>query len=147
MRRHAFKYLLAGLLALGTGALAAGPALAEQPIKVVYDVSEGLEQASRALANIRNELRAEPDTRIVVVTHGEGIKFLLDGATDSRGRAYEAIVAALASQGVEFRVCNNTLVAFDIAPNKVIPEAKVVPSGVVEVVRLQAREGYAYIHP
>lgn len=147
MRRKVFKYLLAGLLALGTGALAAGPALAEQPIKVVYDVSEGLEQASRALANIRNELRAEPDTRIVVVTHGEGIKFLLDGATDSRGRAFEAIVAALASQGVEFRVCNNTLAAFNIAQTKVIPEAKVVPSGVVEVVRLQAREGYAYIHP
>jgi len=99
------------------------------------------------LANIRNELIAEPNTKVVLVTHGEGIKFLLDGAVDSRGRSYEAIVSALASQGVEFRVCNNTLNAFNIEPSKVILEAKVVPSGVAEVARLQAREGYVYIHP
>jgi intracellular sulfur oxidation DsrE/DsrF family protein len=57
------------------------------------------------------------------------------------------MVAALVSQGVEFRVCNNTLNAFNIEPNKVIQEAKVVPSGVAEVARLQSREGYVYIHP
>jgi len=147
MQRGFFKFLLAGLLAIGLTAGAVSQAWAEQPIKVVYDVSQGLEQASRALVNIRNELLAEPDTKIVVVTHGEGIKFLLDGTIDSRGRSYEAIVSALVSQGVEFRVCNNTLTAFAIAPTKVIAEAKIVPSGVAEVARLQAREGYAYLHP
>jgi intracellular sulfur oxidation DsrE/DsrF family protein len=147
MRRRFFKNLLAGMLVIGMSAMAIGSAWAEQPIKVVYDVSQGLEQASRALANIRNELIAEPNTKVVLVTHGEGIKFLLDGAVDSRGRSYEAIVSALASQGVEFRVCNNTLNAFNIEPSKVILEAKVVPSGVAEVARLQAREGYVYIHP
>lgn len=138
---------MTGLLAIGMSTLAVGPAWAEPPIKVVYDVSEGLEQGSRALANVHNELRAEPNTKITVVTHGDGIRFLLDGAVDSRGRSYEAMVAALVSQGVEFRVCNNTLNAFNIEPTKIIQEAKVVPSGVAEVARLQAREGYAYIHP
>src|SRR5580700_3697767 len=119
MRRSFFKSLLAGMLVIGMSAMTIGPVWAEQPIKVVYDVSQGLEQASRALANIRNELIAEPNTKVVLVTHGEGIKFLLEGAVDSRGRSYEAIVSALASQGVEFRVCNNTLKAFDIDPSKV----------------------------
>lgn len=147
MRRSFFKFLTAGLLVGGLCSLSVGAAWAEPPIKVVYDVSEGLDQASRALANVRNELHAEPDTRVVVVTHGEGIKFLLDGAVDNRGRAFQVIVSALASQGVEFRVCNNTLNVFNIAPAKVIPEARIVPSGVAEIARLQAREGFAYIHP
>jgi intracellular sulfur oxidation DsrE/DsrF family protein len=124
-----------------------GNAFAETPIKVVYDLSEGLEQASRAMSNIHNELLAEPSTKIVAVAHGDGIKFLLEGATDSRGRPFEAMVAALAAQGVEFQICNNTLSAFNIPVTKVLPQAKIVPSGVVEVVRLQAREGYAYLHP
>ena len=155
MRRSFLKGMLAftAACAMHVNAMAADSAAAtattatEAPVKVVYDVSEGLDQASRALANVRNELRAEPNSKIVVVTHGEGIKFLLDGAVDSRNRQFEAIVSALASQGVEFRVCNNTLSAYGIAPSKVILEAKVVPSGVAEVARLQAREGYAYIHP
>jgi intracellular sulfur oxidation DsrE/DsrF family protein len=160
MRRFVLKGMMAFVAACAMTAMAAEPAATtatapaastaaakEAPIKVVYDVSEGLEQASRALANVHNELRAEPNSKIIVVTHGEGIKFLLDGAVDGRGRQFEAIVSALASQGVEFRVCNNTLNAYGIAANKVILEAKVVPSGVAEVARLQAREGYAYIHP
>jgi intracellular sulfur oxidation DsrE/DsrF family protein len=155
MRRSFLKSLLALVAVCSINVMAADQATTasattattEPPVKVVYDVSEGLEQASRALANVRNELRAEPNSKIVVVTHGEGIKFLLDGAVDSRNRQFEAIVSALASQGVEFRVCNNTLNAFSIPTSKVILEAKVVPSGVAEVARLQSREGYAYIHP
>ena len=122
-------------------------ALAAEPVKVVYHLSEGLDQASRSLANIRNHLQAEPSTKIVVVTHGDGIKFLLEGAQDRNGKPYDAAVAALASAGVEFRVCNNTLVARNIAPEKVLLEAKIVPSGVAEVARLQARENFVYLHP
>jgi intracellular sulfur oxidation DsrE/DsrF family protein len=147
MRCNLWKFLLLGLLTISVNVLTLGSAWAEQPIKVVYDLSEGLEQASRAVANIRNELTAEPNTKIVVVTHGDGIKLLLEGAMDSRGRPFGAMVAALTSQGVDFRICNNTLTAYNIPATKVVPEAKIVPSGVAEVVRLQAREGYAYMHP
>jgi uncharacterized protein len=146
IRRRSFcKFLFAGLLTLGMNAVAS--AQAQEPIKAVFDISEGLDQASRAIANIRNELAAEPGVKIVVVTHGDGIKFLLEGAVDSRGRPFGAMAAALAAQGVEFRVCNNTLTAFNIPASMVIPQAKIVPSGVAEVLRLQAREGYAYFHP
>ena len=147
MRRGIVKFLIAGLLALSANVVLVAPATAEAPIKVVYDVSEGLAQASRAIANVRNELIAEPNTKIVVVSHGEGVKFLVSGTVDSQNRPYAALVAALVAQGVEFRVCRNTLNAFGIAPSKIVPDAVVVPSGVAEVARLQAREGYAYIHP
>jgi intracellular sulfur oxidation DsrE/DsrF family protein len=51
------------------------------------------------------------------------------------------------SKGVEFRVCNNTLVSRKIAKEQVIMEAKIVPSGVAEVSNLQAKERYAYLKP
>jgi hypothetical protein len=142
-----------GLMASLAGCVsvvATDSAVAKTPtgsVKVVYHLSEGLDQASRALANIRNHLQADPNAKIQVVTHGDGIKFLLDGAVDRNGAPYDAAVGALASRGVVFKVCNNTLAARNIPASKVLLDAKVVPSGVEEVARLQFREGYAYLHP
>lgn len=136
-----------GTLALACLVGSAGPALAQEGVKVVYHLNEGLAQASRALGNIRNHLGAEPKTRIVVVTHGAGIDFLLDGAVDAQGRPYTSAISALTGQGVEFRVCNNTLTGRGIAKDKVVMEAGVVPSGVAEIGRLQAKEGFVYLRP
>jgi intracellular sulfur oxidation DsrE/DsrF family protein len=123
------------------------PAFAEEPIKVVYHLNTGLEQASDALRNIRNHLSTDPKAKIAVVTHARGIDFLLAGAEDKDKNPYNVIVEDLVSQGVEFKVCNITLERRKIERSKVIPEAKIVPSGVGEVSRLQAREGYAYLKP
>lgn len=136
------RALLAALLAA-----TAPVALAQDGVKVVYHVNEGMQQAARAIGNIRNHLAAEPRTRIVVVTHGPGIDFLLDGAQDAQGRPFSGAVGDLAGKGVEFRVCNNTLTARGIAKDKFAMEAQVVPSGVAEVGRLQAREGFVYLRP
>lgn len=116
-------------------------------VKVVYHLSEGIPQASRAMANIRNHLAADPTVKIVVVTHGQGIDFLLDGATSAGGQSFAGSVGELAGRGVEFRVCNNTLTSRNISPDKLLMEAKVVPSGVAEVARLQAKEGFVYLRP
>ena len=121
--------------------------LAWADIKVVYHLSEGIPQASRAINNIRNHLAADPKTRIVVVTHGLGIDFLLDGATNQMEQPFAGAIGDLASKGVEFRVCNNTLVSRKIAADKLVMEAKVVPSGVAEVAKLQAKEGFVYLRP
>ena len=125
----------------------AGPAMAAEPVKVVYHLTEGIDQASRAMGNIRNHLRAEPETKIVVVANGDGVKFLLAGARERNGRPFDAAVAALASQGVEFRLCSNTLTAHEVPFSQVLPDVKLVQSGVAEVARLQAREGFAYLRP
>lgn len=120
---------------------------AREPVKVVYHLNEGVQQASRAIGNIRNHLRADPSAKIVVVAHGQGIDFLLEGAENMVGTPFQPSIEELKAQGVEFRVCNNTLVSRKIDPADVIPEASIVPSGVAEVANLQAHEGYAYLKP
>ena len=120
---------------------------ADDVIKTVYHMSEGIPQASRAINNIRNHLAADPKAKIVVVTHGLGIDFLLEGATNQMEQPFAGAIGDLASKGVEFRVCNNTLVSRKIDASKVAMEAKIVPSGVAEVAKLQAREGFVYLRP
>lgn len=123
---------------------AAAPAAAEE--KVVYHVNDSA-NAMAALRNIKNHLNASSDTKIVVVTHSGGVDFLLDGAQDKNGNPYEPIVQSLKERGVDFRVCNNTLKGRNLTASAVIPEAQIVPSGVAEIGRLQAREGYVYLKP
>ena len=142
MRKIVQALLLSVVTCLSGAALAA-----DEPVKVVYHLSEGVAQATRAVGNIRNHLAADPTAKIVVVTHGAGIDFLLEGAENSLGQKFAAPVAELANRGVEFKVCNNTLLTRKIAADKVAMEAKVVPSGVAEVARLQAREGFVYLRP
>jgi uncharacterized protein len=122
-------------------------AQADDNVKVVYHLSEGTAQAARAVNNIRNHLAADPNAKIVVVAHGAGIEFLLQGAMTPANQPFSGSVGALASRGVEFRVCNNTLVTRKIDPSTIAMEAKVVPSGVSEVAMLQAKQGYVYLRP
>ena len=118
-----------------------------QDVKVVYHVNTDVNTASAILGNVRNHLNADPKAKITVVTHGPGIDFLLEGAKDNKGREFSGVVSDLASKGVQFRVCNNTLTTRNIDPSKVSMDAKIVPSGVAEVARLQAKEGYVYLKP
>ncbi len=118
-----------------------------QDIKTVYHVNGGIDSAAAALNNIQNHLNADPKAKIVVVTHGPGIDFLMQDAKDSKGREFSSAVSGLAGKGVDFRVCNNTLVSRNINPDKLLLETKIVPSGVAEVARLQAKEGFVYLKP
>ena len=139
--QHISRTFAALLLALSFSSVQA------QDIKVAYHVNTGVDTAAGILGNVRNHLNADPSAKIVVVTHGAGIDFLLDGAKDSKGREFSGMVSDLTAKGVQFRVCNNTLVSRNIDPSKVSMEAKIVPSGVSEVARLQAKEGYVYLKP
>ena len=80
-----FLILKSTLLAL-LAAVSLQSHAADDVIKTVYHMSEGIPQASRAMNNIRNHLAADP-------------------------------------------------------------KAKIVPSGVAEVAKLQAREGFVYLRP
>ncbi|MDO8040571.1 MULTISPECIES: DsrE family protein [unclassified Janthinobacterium] len=119
---------------------------AQKEEKVVYHVNDA-SNATAALRNIRNHLDASPQATIVLVAHGPGIDFLLDGAIDKQGTPYDVAVRELVKRGVSFRVCNNTLQGRNIDRQRVLPEAVIVPSGVAELSRLQAQEGYVYIKP
>lgn len=136
-----------GLLAVGQFVSANVQTDQSGPIKAVYHFTNGLEEASRGLGNIRNHLAADPNAKITVVANGNGIEFLLDGTKDKNGNPYEIIVQDLKGKNVDFRVCNNTLVTRKIDRSRVIQEAVIVPSGVAEAAKLQAREGYVYLRP
>lgn len=137
------RYFAAFFLAIVPCVAASAP---DKPEKVVYHVNENSHPMA-ALNNIRNHLNASPKATIVLVAHGPGIDFLLDGAIDSNGNPYDVVVRELARRGVGFRICNNTLEGRHIDRQRVLPEAVIVPSGVAEVSRLQAQEGYVYIKP
>ena len=117
------------------------------PDKVVYHLNSGLVQATDGLRNIRNHLEVNPKARIVVVTHAQGVDFLMKDKTDANGNPYEVTVQGLKSQGVQFDVCLITLRNRKLDRNQFIEEVTFVPSGVAEIARLQQREGYAYLRP
>lgn len=144
MRRILLAVFVLFLSLFGAAHAADNP---NDPVKVVYHLMEGNDQAMRAMNNIRNHLQADPKAKIVVVTHGQGVDFLLDGAKDRNGQGFESRIAGLANQGVEFRVCRNTLEQRKIDESKVVQEARIVPSGVAEVARLQAKEHFVYLRP
>src|SRR3989475_10021212 len=84
-------------------------ATAAEPVKVVYHLNEGLEQAARAMTNIRNHLSADPTAKIVVVAHGRGIDFLLKEAKTPSGGPLATDIDDLPRRGAEFRVGRVTL--------------------------------------
>ena len=129
-------------------AAAAGPAVDPVgPDKAVYHLSAGLEQASEGLLNIRNHLEVNPKAQIVVVAHARGVDFLMKGVKDKNGNRYQDIIENLINQGVRFDVCEITLRERRLKREQFSEDANFVPSGVAEIVRLQQREGYAYLRP
>ncbi len=117
--------------------------------KVVYHIDNASLQATKGLRNIRNHLDVAPETEIVVVTHAEGVDFLMEGAKDAKNPNidYAALVSSLKARKVRFEVCEITLRNRNLKREQFSLDAEFTPSGVVRIGRLQAREGYAYIKP
>jgi len=78
------------LLAFGVAVQAA------DPDKVVYHIDNAATQATKGLRNIRNQLDTAPNTKVVVVTHSEGVDFLFEGAKDPKKPSvdYGGVVSA-----------------------------------------------------
>ncbi len=139
--------VLATALAAASLLLGTAPAIADShPEKVVYHVNDAA-NATAALRNIGNHLEVNPKAKIVVVTHAQGVDFLMEGARDKNGNPYNVQVETLAAQGVTFDVCEITLRNRKLDRKQFIPESVFVPSGVAELAKLQSRGGYAYIKP
>jgi intracellular sulfur oxidation DsrE/DsrF family protein len=134
-------------LALMAFLLLPGLALAQD--KVVYHIDAAEAQATKGLRNIRNHLDVAPTTKIVVVTHADGVDFLLDGARDKKNADidYGAMVSALKARGVTFEICEITLRNRNMRREQFTMDAGFTPSGVARIGQLQSREGYAYIKP
>lgn len=137
---------LALFLCLGLSCLGVSAADSE---KAVYHIDNAAVQATKALRNIRNHLDTAPSTKIVVVTHAQGVDFLFDGAKDPTNPNvdYGALVSALKARGVRFEVCEITLKNRNLKCDQFNLDAEFTPSGVARVTQLQVREGFAYLKP
>lgn len=102
-------------------------------------MNDGVQLAPQAL---RNHLTVDPKARIVMVMRVAGINYLMCDAKDADGNPFEVTVQDPVSKGVEFRVCE--IKSRNIDRKQLIDEVKYVPSGVAEVARLQAQEGFVY---
>jgi uncharacterized protein len=128
-------------------ALLPSTALAQD--KVVYHIDDAAAQATKGLRNIRNHLDIAPETKIIVVTHANGVDFLMDGAKDDKNPSvdYPSLVSALRARGVSFEICEITLRNRNLKKEQFNLDATFTPSGVARIGQLQSRERFAYIKP
>jgi len=119
---------------------------ANGPDKVVYHINDSA-NATALMRNVGNHLEVDPAAKIVVVSHAQGVDFLMNDAKDANGNPYNITVEKLVAKGVTFDVCEITLKSRKLNKQHFIPEVKYVPSGVAEIGKLQSREGYAYLKP
>ena len=122
------------------------PAFAADKQKVVYHLADE-DKTGFVLNNIRNHIdgMGGPDrVQIVLVMHGPVVKSF--GDIDAVDRVRND-VKALQGDGVEVAVCANSLKAFNLKLDELLPglvEARA--SGVVRIAELQS-QGYLYIRP
>ncbi|MEO7853519.1 MAG: DsrE family protein [Rubrivivax sp.] len=114
--------------------------------RVVYHIDNAPAQGLKGMRNVRNHLDVDPQAKIFVVTHAEGVDLLMEGAKAANGTEYAPLVSALKSRGVVFEICEITLKNRDLKKEQFIQEASFTPSGVVRIAKLQA-QGAAYIKP
>ena len=136
------RFLMAALLAATAFTAAAQD-------RVIYHIDDAAVQALKGLRNIRNHLDTDPGAKITVVTHANGVDFLMEGAKDAKNPNidYGSLVSALKARGVTFEVCEITLTNRGLKKEQFSMDATFTPSGVVRIGQLQSREKYAYIKP
>lgn len=158
--KKVMSILLAGLVGLvGLSGIASAADEAKQ--KVVYHVNgDNPKQQTGALRNVQNHINAvgKENLDLRVVMHGNGVSMvLLPEALDkvkgfksaNASPQMQATIDGLKDQGVQFKVCANTLKGRKVDMDEdlyMVEQADIVTSGVAELGILQA-QGYAYIKP
>ena len=113
-------------------------------LKTVIHMDQQEEEIlTTALGNIRNFLEEAGDENDVrmVVNHNAVKFFTRQDASD-----HADSISGLASKGVQFLICNNSISKMGIDTSDLLESCQVVPAGIVEIVRLQ-NEGFAYVKP
>jgi len=114
-------------------------------VDTVYDANYDDPMKLRTLYAFINNTRKVVPGKVVVVTHGPELRAF----AKENYEKYQPIVdamAELASQGVEFKMCNNAMRAAGFTPEDMHGFITVVPAGFAEIVHYQSL-GYKYINP
>lgn len=106
-------------------------------MNVVFHIDQ-LDRWTMLLGNITNMLKEDKTINIVVVVNGPAIQgYLLPNVKEEIKEKKE----------VSFHACQNAMKSYHIKKEELLHSILVVPSGVVDLVSLQYKKGYAYIKP
>lgn len=110
----------------------------------VFHIDEGsLAKANMVLHNVQNlldDLGAD-EVEAAVLANGEGVKAFLQKPNVHRDQ-----IRRLAERGVQLLACENSLRFLGLSEDDLLDPVHVVPAGVSELVKKQAK-GWAYIRP
>lgn len=113
--------------------------------KVIFHIDE-LNKWNLVLKNTNNLLEAigTKNFNIEVLANAEAVKaYALEKENQLN---ITNTMKTLSNKGIKFVACNNSLNAFNINKEELIPFVHIVPTGVLEIVNKQM-EGYSYIKP
>lgn len=144
-----FAKTMVALLALfGVSTIAAAQdAKHKVAIQVSMNDPAGMNLALNNAQNVINYYKAKKETvDVQIVTYGPGLHMLRGDTSPVKQRV---ATMSLENPNLSFVACKNTRDNMTKAEGKEFPivsEAKVVPSGVITLMELQAK-GYSYIRP
>lgn len=143
--------VLGAVLAVGGAMLPAQAQKADDTYKVALHVSENdPAKMNLTLNNVQNIIadfkKSNRKIDIQVVGYGPGLHMFREDTSPVKARIQEI---SLANNNVTFNACGNThgnMAKAEKKEIKIMSEARMVPSGIVQLIELQGK-GYAYIKP
>jgi intracellular sulfur oxidation DsrE/DsrF family protein len=153
---HALRETLRVLtIALALGLLGAAAAAAEgvKPHRIAIHVDQNdpavmnmaLNNAKHVIEHYREK---HEDAEVEIVTYGPGLHMLRDDTSPVKDRIKQMAEVDFPSK-IKFAACNNTKQGMEKReghPIAIIPQATIVPSGVVRLIELQ-EQGWSYVRP
>ena len=152
-----FTYAVVAIAALALGLMGATPGhAADKKVKVhhiVYQIDENDKaRMNLVLNNVEQSMEyyhsKGEEAQIEVVAYGPGLMMLRDDKSPVKERLKRIKEGSFPS-GVTYSACHNTMTKMEKKEGHaipIVPEARVVPGGVVRLTELQ-EEGWAYIRP
>ncbi len=150
-RRWMFRVLGAAVMAAPFASRKAAAEGEKKPHRLAIHIDQNDADVMKlALNNSRNanelyKARGE-ELAIEIVCYSQGLHMLRDDTSPVKNEIHEARKAV---PQLAFGACNNTKTAMEKReghPIPIIPEATIVPAGIVRLVELQ-EAGYAYVKP
>jgi len=135
------RMLSVACLAVLILAAVAAPAQTPQPYKVVFDLTSADPLDQQAVLRWIKEVSAvNPKNEMEVVMYGRGLDLVVSGKSNLAPGVAEAINASHAT----FSVCAIAMKNQKVEQGQLLPNVKVVPDGIGEIVARQ-RAGWGYI--
>lgn len=114
-----------------------------EKLKVIFHVDE-MENWRITINNVKNFVHGDIEYDVKVLANGVAVKgYIVD---TEYVQEYKIGMNGLMDMGVKFLACNNAIKMNEIDIDNINPRVKIVPTGVIELVRSQD-EGYRYIKP